>query len=145
MSIKPTTEEEKSTWPKEVVVKLEPQYEDTRGFIQPLVNFPIESCVIITSKKDTIRANHYHKTDWHFCYVLEGSIDYYHRPVGNTKPPKKVVIRTGELFFTPPMVEHAMVFHEETTFLTLGRNSREQKVYEADVVRTNLISPDKAF
>ena len=145
MPIKPTTEEEKSIWPKDVIVKLEPPYQDSRGIIQPLVNIPMESCVIITSKKGTIRANHYHKTDWHFCYVLEGSIDYYHRPVGSKESPKKVEIKKGELFFTPPMIEHAMVFHEDTTFVTLGRNSREQKVYEVDVIRTDLISSDKAF
>lgn len=145
MPIKPTTEEEKSIWPKDVVVKLEPPYQDSRGIIQPLVNIPMESCVIITSKKGTIRANHYHKTDWHFCYVLEGSIDYYHRPIGSKESPKKVKIKKGELFFTPPMIEHAMVFHEDTTFVTLGRNSREQKVYEADVIRTDLISPDSVF
>jgi hypothetical protein len=33
------------------------------------------------------------------------------------------------------MVDHSMVFVEETVFLTLGRNSRRQEVYEADVVR----------
>jgi len=145
MSIRPTSEKEKESWPKEVIVKLDLPFDDSRGHIQPLVNLLMESCVIIKSKKGTIRANHYHKTDWHFCYVLEGSIEYYHRPVGSTKIPEKVIVKKGELFFTPPMVEHAMVFYDNTTFLTLGRNSREQKVYEADVVRTNLIDPNSVF
>lgn len=145
MPIKPITQEERSSWPKGVVIKLEPPFEDSRGKIQPLANLPMESCVLITSKKGTIRANHYHKSDWHFCYVLEGCIDYYHRPVGSSNQPEKVVVKKGELFFTPPMVEHAMVFHEDTTFLTLGKNSRKQEIYEADVVRTELISPNMAF
>jgi hypothetical protein len=46
-----------------------------------------------------------------------------------------VVVEENQLFFTPPMVDHAMVFPEDTIFLTLGRNSRTQEVYEADVVR----------
>ena len=54
-------------------------------------------------------------------------------------------IKKDQLFFTPPMVEHAMVFHEDTTFLTLGGNSRTQSKYEADLVRTDLISPDVVF
>ena len=145
MLIKPTTEEEKRAWPKEVIVKMDESFQDPRGGIQPLVNLPMESCVIINSKKGTIRASHYHKTDWHYCYVLEGSIDYYHRPVNSSDTPEKVVVKTGQLFFTPPMVEHAMVFHENTTFLTLGRNSREQEVYEMDVVRVDLISPEQVF
>jgi hypothetical protein len=33
------------------------------------------------------------------------------------------------------MVDHAMIFPEDTSFLVLGRNSRAQDVYEADVVR----------
>ena len=118
---------------------LEDAFADARGAIQPLVDTSMESCVWITSKKGTVRANHYHKTDWHYCYVVEGEIDYFHRPHGSEEEPEKVVVKKGELFFTPPMVDHAMVFNEETTFLTLGRNSREQEVYEADVERIEMI------
>ena len=38
-----------------------------------------------------------------------------------------------------------MIFHEDTMFLTLGGNSRIQSKYEADLVRTELISPDDVF
>ena len=89
MSIRRTTDEEKASWPKEIVIKLENAFSDGRGSIQPLVNIPMESCVLITSKKNTIRANHYHKTDWHFCFVLEGTIEYYHRPVGSSESPPR--------------------------------------------------------
>jgi len=132
------TEEERATWPKDVLVKLEKAFSDARGDIQPLVDLPMKSCVLITSKKGALRANHYHKTDWHFCYVLNGEIEYYHRPHGEEGPGEKVIVGPGELFFTPPMVDHAMVFTKETTFITLGRNSRKQEVYEADVERIDL-------
>ena len=118
---------------------LESPFADERGQIQPLVDATMESCVLITSKKGTVRANHFHRTDWHYCYVLSGSIEYYHRPHGSAEPPEKVMIKAGQLFFTPPMVEHAMVFPEDTVFLTLGRNSRRQEVYEADVRRVTLV------
>ena len=136
---------EKINLPKEVQIELEKPFIDERGGIQPLVDLPMKSCVLISSKKNTIRANHYHKTDWHFCYVMEGSIDYYHRKVGDTKSPQLEKINKGKLFFTPPMVEHAMVFHEDTVFLTLGGNSRIQSEYELDLVRIELISPDTVF
>lgn len=135
MRIKPVTAEERAKWPKEVIVPLEKAFADVRGEIQPLVDLPMESCVLIQSKKGTVRANHYHQTDWHFCYVLSGSIDYFHRPHGSSEKPEKVTVKTGQLFFTPPLVDHAMVFPEDTSFLTFGRNSRSQEVYEADVVR----------
>jgi len=135
MIIRQVTNEERAKWPREVVVALEEAFADSRGAIQPLVDLPMESCVLISSKKGSVRANHYHRTDWHFCYVLSGSIEYHHRPHGSEAKPEKVLVKTGELFFTPPMVDHAMVFPEDTVFLTLGRNSRTQEVYEADVVR----------
>jgi quercetin dioxygenase-like cupin family protein len=91
--------------------------------------------VLISSQKGSVRANHYHRTDWHYCYVLSGEIEYHHRPTGSSEKPQKETIRKGELFFTGPMVDHAMVFTQDTVFLTLGRNSRAQEVYEADVVR----------
>jgi hypothetical protein len=50
-----------------------------------------------------------------------------------------VSIAAGQMFFTPPRVDHAMVFPEDTTFLAFGRNSRKQAVYEADVERIHLI------
>lgn len=131
--------------PKDVLIKLEKPFVDERGEIQPLVDLPMKSCVIISSKKGSIRANHYHKTDWHFCYVIKGSIDYYHRKVGETSEPQLEKIKKNELFFTPPMVEHAMVFHEDTVFLTLGGNSRIQSEYESDLMRVELVSPDSVF
>lgn len=144
VKIRPVTEEERRQWPSEVIVPLEAAFADLRGAIQPLVDLRMESCVLIDSKKGTVRANHYHKTDWHFCYVLSGAIEYYHRPHGSENAPEKVLVKKGQLFFTPPMVDHAMVFAEDTVFLTLGRNSRSQEVYEADVVRISPIQDIKA-
>jgi dTDP-4-dehydrorhamnose 3,5-epimerase-like enzyme len=141
IKIRPLTDEEKQLWPSEVIVPLERSFADERGEIQPLVDLMMESCVLIHSRKGTVRANHYHRTDWHFCYVLSGSIDYLYRPHGSTQKPGKVVVEKGQLFFTPPMVEHAMLFSEDTSFLVLGRNSRAQPVYEADVVRIPPLKP----
>ncbi len=128
--------------PSDVVIELEAPFEDARGAIIPLVDAPMESAVLITSKKGTVRANHYHLTDWHYCYVMEGRIEYSHRPTGSDAAPEVVVIEKGQLFFTPPMVDHAMKFLEDTVFLTLGGNPRDQKSYEADVRRIELVAAD---
>lgn len=129
------TDEERAAWPDQVIVPMASPFRDERGTIQPLVDLPMKSAVMITSEAGTVRANHYHQTDWHFCLVLSGSIDYYHRPHGSDAKPERVTVKAGQLFFTPPMVDHTMYFPEKTTFLTLGRNSRQQEVYEADVRR----------
>ena len=122
------------------LVKLESPFVDDRGAIYPIVDEVMESCVIITSKKGTVRANHYHKTDWHYCYVMEGQIEYHWRSTGDTTAPSMITVNKGECFFTPPMVDHAMLFGQDTTFLTLGRNPRDQKSYEADIERIDLVS-----
>ena len=122
-----------------IVIEYDEPFVDERGVIQPIVDEDLKSAVIITSKKGSIRANHYHKTDWHYCTILEGSIPYYWRNVGDVNKTNEILIKKDQTFYTPPMVEHAMYFEEETTFLTLGGNSRKQINYENDLVRVKLI------
>ena len=121
------------------ICKLPDSFKDERGEIIPMVDTEMKSSVIITSKSGSVRANHYHKTDWHYCYVVTGSIDYYWRKVGSKEKPLKIRVKTGETFFTPPMLEHAMVFPEDCIFICLGRNPRDQKSYEADIVRVQVV------
>ena len=142
MPVKPLTEEEKATWPAHGVVKLEKPFVDARGEIQPLVDMMMESAVMIESKKGSLRANHYHKTDWHYCYVISGAIDYYHRLTGSTSTPETMTVKQGEMVFTPPMVDHGMTFPEDTVFLTLSRNPRDQESYEQDVVRVDMMATE---
>jgi quercetin dioxygenase-like cupin family protein len=125
--------------PSEPLVALEQPFVDERGAIRPLLEREMRSALLISSKAGTVRANHYHKTDWHYCYVVSGTIEYYHRPAGSTAEPEKGVVAAGEMFFSPAMVEHAMVFPEDTVFLTLSRNARDQAAYEDDLVRTKLV------
>ena len=127
--------------PEKEIIDLEKPFRDIRGEIQPLVDAMMKSAVMINSKAGSIRANHYHKTDWHYCYVISGEIDYYHRRTNSSEPKKKITVKKGQMVFTPPMVDHAMVFNVDTTFLTLSRNYRDQKTYENDVVRIELIDP----
>jgi len=140
--IDPLTDEEKAAWPTEAKVALEKPFVDSRGAIQPLVDEIMKSAVMIESKKGSLRANHYHKTDWHYCYVVSGAIEYYHRPTGSEEEPECLIIKTGEMVFTPPMVDHGMKFPVDTVFLTLSRNPRDQASYEADVVRVDMLNTD---
>lgn len=126
-------------WPKEPIVTLEPPFVDARGFIQPLVDLAMRSALLIHSKKGTVRANHYHRTDWHYCYVVSGSIEYSYRPTGSNSAPELTLVKAGQMFFTPAMVDHAMKFPEDTVFLVLSGNQRNQEAYEADTVRIELI------
>ena len=55
------------------------------------------------------------------------------------KNQKKITIQQGELFFTPPLVDHAMKFPEYTEFITLGRGSRTKINYDKDTHPVDLI------
>ena len=143
--IDPLTKDEMEKWPSTPLVSLGKPFIDKRGSIQPLVDLMMKSAVIIESKAGTLRANHYHKTDWHYCYVIKGKIEYFHREVNSTKKPELIIVEKENMIFTPPMVEHCMKFPLDTLFLTLSRNPRDQKTYEEDVVRTNLIEPGESI
>ncbi len=143
--ITPLTDEEMKDWPKNPLVNLEKPFIDLRGSIQPLVDSIMKSAVMIHSKAGSLRANHYHKTDWHYCYVISGKIKYYHKELNSNKAPELLIVEKGKMVFTPPLVEHCMKFPEDTLFLTLSRNPRDQETYELDVIRTNLIDPSNSI
>lgn len=133
--------DEPAMWPLEHVVALDPPHADDRGAIQSLVNFPMKNLSLITSKKGTVRSNHYHVTDWHYMYVMSGTFDYYYRPSGTAETPTVTRLTQGQMVFTPPMEDHATVFLEDTVLLVMSRNPRDQEAYEADVRRVMLIDP----
>jgi oxalate decarboxylase/phosphoglucose isomerase-like protein (cupin superfamily) len=138
---KNVTLDDASMWPRQHVVELDPPHADARGAIQSLVNFPMKNLSLITSKKGTVRSNHYHVTDWHYMYVMSGTFDYYYRPSGTDQAPSVVRLTQGQMVFTPPMEDHATVFLEDTLLLVMSRNPRDQEAYEADVRRVTLIDP----
>lgn len=135
------------------VLDLDMAVVDTRGSIQNLLHERCGSAVLITGKKDTVRAQHWHRTDWHFCFVISGEIEYREAPLvgqetpdvdGGGRPPgikpnvaqlATHVLPAGSLFYTPPLRAHAMCFRQDTIFLTLGNRARTPEDHEKDLVR----------
>lgn len=122
-----------------VIIDLPTPFTDGRGSLQMLIDFPISSVLVITSKKGSVRANHYHRQDDHYCYLAAGRMEYHYRPAGSIQPPKVVTIEPGQMFYTPPMVEHAMKFLEDSVFYVFSKLNRDQQSYESDVVRVQLV------
>ena len=130
----------KPSKPFDVICPPLPKFSDDRGEIQTLLEgIPFSSVLRITSCKGAIRANHYHKEDYHYCILESGRMEYYERPVGDTGAPTCVTIHPGQVFYTRSMVEHAMKFIEDSVFWCFSRNSRAQANYESDTVRVKLI------
>tara|TARA_B100001245_G_C22675681_1_gene330496 strand:- start:230 stop:643 length:414 start_codon:yes stop_codon:yes gene_type:complete len=127
------------------LINLPKGYEDARGIIQPLCDLNMKSASLIVSKPNTWRANHYHKNDWHFIYVLKGSFEYYFKKTNSDEKIKKKIVKKGELLFTGPVVDHAMFYTEETEIIVLSKNPRDQKTYEEDTVRIDFMNNENRF
>lgn len=112
-------------------------YKDLRGSIERfnLPNLEIRDILKIVSLKNSVRANHYHLKDYHVCLLTKGKMVYYERPVGVQDKPVKYFINAGDLFYTGPLIEHAMQFLEDSEFWCFSHLSREQGNYEEDTIR----------
>ena len=115
---------------------------DVRGAITKILDNGtlIKSILLITSQAGAVRANHYHKKDSHYAYLLSGSMEYSEKPVAGGEI-ETAVLSAGDMVFTPPEMIHAMRFLEESVFLAMATESRSQEDYEADTVRIELVKP----
>lgn len=122
------------------VKKIKPFFIDERGEMSHLLpqDVNINSAVLITCKKDSVRANHHHKKDGHYSYVLKGKMIYYYRTSEKGKN-KKVTVNEGTLVFTPSGEIHAMKFPVESVFIALATEDRDRKRYEEDTVRIKIV------
>ena len=135
--------DDETMWPDNLRIKLEKAFADQRGYIQPLVNFPMKNLSLIFSKKGSVRSNHSHYTDWHYMYTISGEFEYYYRSHNSGEDPQMEKFTAGEMVFTPPNEDHTCVFTQDTMLIVVSRNPRDQKNYESDVVRVELINPDE--
>jgi dTDP-4-dehydrorhamnose 3,5-epimerase-like enzyme len=124
------------------VTKIPISFQDHRGeIIDVLKNEDIEYATIIHSRKDAVRANHYHKETYQYLYVLSGRL----RAVSQMPDEKAVeaILVTNDLILSVPYERHAFEALEDTTFLVLTRGPRGGDNYENDTFRLDqpLIAP----
>ena len=113
-------------------------FKDERGYLLKILDKGFSSCIEIFSKKGSIRANHYHKKDEHFCYILKGEILFFYR---NRKKGSKLnykIMKKGDLFFTTYDQDHLAYFFKTTHFLSYSSRKRSKFDYENDLVRLNM-------
>ncbi len=118
--------------------KLGKIFKDKRGTLQKIIDGNFSSCIEVFSKKGSIRANHYHKKDKHFMYIISGELLYSYK---NRKRGSKVKIKKmkkGDLFFTPAMQEHMAYFTKNTHFLAFSTRKRTRFDYEKDLIRVEM-------
>lgn len=114
---------------------------ESRGSILSVLDYPVQNVSIITSEKGSIRSNHYHKSDFHFMYVLYGKINYFFKkPNGNEI--HYISVENDQTIFTPALEWHATHFPIETKLVVCSKNPRDHKTYEKDTIRENLINSE---
>ena len=116
------------------VVKPKPAFKDARGrIIDILDGIPVECVTLLTSKRGSVRGNHFHKKTTQYAYVLEGKLRLYTQPPGGAV--RSRVITAGDLVVTPPKERHAFVALEDSVLLACAHGPRAGRSYEADTYR----------
>lgn len=113
-------------------------FKDERGYLLKILDKGFSSCIEIFSKKGSIRANHYHKKDEHFCYILKGEILFFYRNRIKGSKLNYKVMKKGDLFFTTYDQDHLAYFLKTTHFLSYSSRKRSKFDYENDLVRLNM-------
>ena len=126
-------------YPEDPEVPQAEPFVNQNGAIQNLLLADFKSVAMIESRKGSVRANHYHKEDWHYTLVLAGQVEYVWRPHDRREIPKTRRFQAGQIFFTPPMVEHAMIFPVTSHIITFAKRIRDTESHEEDVVRIPFI------
>lgn len=125
------------------VTSIKPEFIDHRGYISRIINntdIPIRSILFIQRNKGTITANHYHKTDSHYIYVLSGKVQYAEKDMRKKNAKRtSVILKPGDLVLSSPMVAHATKFLEDSTILAFATEDRDPQVYESDTVRIKIL------
>ncbi len=125
------------------VIHTKPEFVDDRGGIARIVDqdkFSIRAVLRITSKKGSVRSNHYHKNDYHYIYVESGKCEYSEKPVNNPNAKiATVVMDPGDLVLTKPGIIHAVKFLEDTVLYAFTTEKRKQDKYEKDTKRIEII------
>lgn len=129
----------------ELVHKGTEPFVDERGEIN---NFhlpqPINLLATITSKKGSVRANHYHPIQQQMCLVISGSyISVYKDLTILNSEVKHQIIKAGDLSVMPPMMAHTMIFLEDTIFLNLVGGNRDHDKFTEHTVKYELVKKEE--
>ena len=124
----------------EKVSKIISAFTDERGEIKNILENPINHVAIITSKAGSIRGNHYHPNDTQYCYLINGKFESHAKDINNDKLEKEIqIIEPGDLVTTPQNIAHAMKFIEDSTFLALTLDHRENIRFSDHTIKINIL------
>lgn len=124
----------------ETVKHISSAYQDERGNIFNLFEGRIEHIALITSKKGSVRGNHYHRKDYQYIYLISGEFESHSCDVQNPSKKQVLKVKHGDLVDTPPHIAHAQKFTKDSVFLALTTCQRESGKYEQDTISYQVIN-----
>jgi quercetin dioxygenase-like cupin family protein len=116
---------------------ISPAFQDDRGDISDIFEGAIHHTGIITFTENAVRANHYHKEQTQYTYVLSGKIELKIKDARDpASPVESVVMEPGDFVELPPFTIHAYRALTEASMLCLTTKLRGgSEAYEADTIR----------
>ena len=123
----------------ETLKHIDPAVVDARGAITNIFEGRIEHIALITSKKGSVRANHYHKEDHQYIYLVSGAYESHCCDVHRPEKKQILKVRPGDIVYTPPLTAHAQRFTEDSVFLALSTRQREHGKYEDDTIAFKVV------
>ena len=123
----------------ETIKHIDPAVRDNRGDIINVFEGQVGHIALITSKKGSVRANHYHKKDHQYIYLISGAYETHCVSVENPSKKQILKVKPGDIVYTPPLTAHAQKFTEDSVFLALSTLEREEGKYESDTVAFQVI------
>lgn len=121
-------------YPENSLIPLDTPFVDDRGVIQNLITNGIESVAVITSKKGSIRSNHWHQFNSHHLYIVSGSVEYFERNLDGMNR-TQTIYAAGQMFFTPPNKVHKVVAIEDTIMISLAPKSNAPEEHDEDTIK----------
>ena len=118
---------------------INPAVTDVRGEIYNVFEGRIEHIALITSKAGSVRANHYHKEDLQYIYLLSGEYESHCCDVRNPNNRQVLTVKPGDIVETPAFIAHAQKFTKDSVFLALTTRQRESGKYEEDTIAYQVI------
>lgn len=119
------------------------EFVDKRGGITRIIDDEatlFRAVLRITSKKGTIRSNHYHKKDFHYLYIESGKCEYAERSVDKPNAKiEKIILNPGDVVLSKPRVIHAVKFLEDTVLWAFTTEKRQHEQYEKDTKRVTIL------
>jgi mannose-6-phosphate isomerase-like protein (cupin superfamily) len=121
------------------------RHDDIRGTIVDIFSkTDIQHIAAIRTNAGSIRGDHYHAKTLQYMLITEGSLEYWHKPLGSDRPAEMVVLSRGDVVETPQNEIHALRMCGENEFLALTIGVRGGADYEKDTVKvTPSIIPEE--